>query len=186
MNSDYLTPVASTAAIIISTAKVGYALYRHITRHKREAQKHVRQAEIEVREVISHVETDLTIEIDDVTDIVSSSTLDVMDNTVAVQRKVKRRQKAPFRAYLVKIGKAKFGMLKRNEANRMCVRKFLYDACVIKGVLARHIIDNIDFATEMVFIPMAYELNEMAVRHTTVAKDRDAVAAVLGRNCDHN
>jgi hypothetical protein len=186
MNSEYLSPIVSTAIILSGTVKVGYAYYRHLTRHRREANKHIATAENEVREVATWVETDLTLEIDDVTDVVSSQALDVMDNTITVQRKVKRRQKAPFRAYLVKIGKAKFGLLKRNEANKMCVRKFLYDACVIKGVLARHIIENIDFATEMVFIPMAYELNEMAVRSTTLAKDRDAVAAVLGRDCNHN
>lgn len=186
MNAEYLSPVAQSAIILSGAVQVGYAVYRRLTRHNRKAKQFIATAESEVREVITHVEADLSLEIDDVTDIVSNDTLDVMDTSVAIKRKVKRRCKAPFRAYLVKIGKARFGLLKRNEANRMCVRKFLYDACVVKGVLARHIIENIDFATEMVFIPMAYELTEMAVQHTTAGKDRNAVATILGRDSGCN
>jgi len=181
MNSEYLSPVAQSAIILSGTVQVGYVFYKYLTRYKRQAAKYISIAETEVRDVSSHVETDFTLEIDDVTDVVSSNTLDVMDSSVAVKRKVKRRCKAPFRAYLVKIGKARFGLLNRNEANKMCVRKFLYDACVVHGVLARHIIENIDFATEMVFIPMAYELTEMAIHSTKMSKERDAVATILGR-----
>lgn len=110
--------------------------------------------------------------------MVSALALDTIETSGKVKRRV--RAKAPFRAYLVKIGKAKFGRLRNSEANRLCVRKYLFDACVEHGVMARHIMDNVDFATEMVFIPSASELARLAIKHTQFNVDCKGIEAELG------
>jgi len=166
--------------------KVGWSLYQHFNRHKVRADKIVIQVDSDIKDVIDQVNTDMVLELDDVTDKESNAALDVVDNSIITRRSVKRRCKAPFRAYLVKTGKAKFGLLKRNQANYMCVRKFLYDLCVQHGVLARHINDNLDFATELVFVPMKSDLQRLAIKKTNRTKELGAVADILGRDpSDH-
>jgi hypothetical protein len=68
----------------------------------------------------------------------------------------------------------------------MCVRKFLYDACVSHGVLARHINENLDFAVEMVFIPTKSDMIRMAMRKTAAVSDCTKVAALLGSDVGDN
>jgi len=148
------------------------------------ARKIVDKVNIEVGQVFDCIESSNIDVVDDVADIVSNNAIDSVDTVGKVKRRV--RCKAPFRAYLVKIGKAKFGRLKRNEANRMCVRKYLYDNCIEHGVLARHIMDNVDIATEMVFIPSASELKRLAVKKTQYNLDCKMVETHLGIDLDCN
>jgi len=168
----------------IGILKLGKSVFDHFNRHNTVARKCIDKAENEVRAALNHMDSANVDEIDDVTDLVSANVMDSVENNVVAKRKV--RSKAPFRAYLIKIGKAKFGKLKLNEANRMCVRKYLYDACIGHGVLARHIVENVDFATELVFIPTAAELTRLAVKHTRLVQDNKKVASILGVDTTDN
>jgi hypothetical protein len=104
--------------------------------------------------------SDLTL--DEVTVEVDDGVLDTID--VGSKKKRRPRARAPFRSWLVKVGKAKFGTPRKTEGNRMCVRKYLYDHCVEHGVLARHVWENVDIATEMVFVPTDMELQCAAIQ----------------------
>jgi hypothetical protein len=90
------------------------------------------------------------------------------------------RHKGQFRNYLVQQGKAKFGCPVRNEANRLVVRKHLYDVCSDHGLIARHINDHLDVATELVFIPSQDQLIALAIPHTVLSKTRLQVSEDLG------
>jgi len=89
----------------------------------------------------------------------------------AVKKRI-RKHRGSYRNYLVQVGQAKFGCPSRNEANRLCVRKHLFDTCVADGLLARHINDHIDIATELVFIPSRSHLTAAAIRHTELSRLR--------------
>jgi len=90
------------------------------------------------------------------------------------------RKKAQFRNYLVQQGQAKFGCPIRNEANRLVVRKYIFDVCVERGLIARHINDHIDIATELVFVPSRTQLTALALNFTELTKTRRQVANDLG------
>ncbi len=96
-----------------------------------------------------------------------------------VNGKIPRRKRGSFRNFLVMQGKAKFGTPKLTEANRMCVRKYLYDICKEHHVLPRHIVDNLDFAVEMVMIPSEPELKALALRKSVQSKTRSLVRKAL-------
>ncbi len=105
----------------------------------------------------------------------------VIDSTEEVQNIIKKRKhRGLFRNYLKVQGKAKFGCPSDTPANRMVVRKYLVDLCVDKGLLARHIVDNVDFAVSMVFVPSHQEVMAAAVSHTQKAKDRGWLLKKLG------
>lgn len=126
--------------------------------------------------VAKAAEEQLTYEINAPTD----DTTEVVEllNKKAVGRAVKH--KGSFRNYLVQTGKAKFGCPTRNEANRLVVRKFIYDLCADHGLIARHINDHIDIATELVFIPSRDQLIALAMAHTELSKVRLGVSHDLG------
>ncbi len=106
-----------------------------------------------------------------------SSTVCVEDSLANPEPDVKRAVKhaGSFRNFLVKSGQAKFGCPTRNEANRLVVRKYLYDICVDHGLLARHIVDHLDIATELVFVPSNNILVAAAIRHTQLSVARQEV-----------
>jgi len=173
-----MAPTLLKIVVVAGLAYCGKKAYDYYYRHRAVARAVINQVNSEVQTVIDHVNDVIVDEVDDVTTIVSANAIDSSDNSGGVKRRV--RSKAPFRAYLVKIGKAKFGLLRRTDANILCVRKYLYDNCILHGVLARHINDNVDFATELVFVPMRDELCKLALKHTSVVSDCHSVAAVLG------
>jgi len=177
----FVSPPTQAVFIAASAIKVGVCLWKHLNRHKIQANTIIKQTENQVADVIKRVEEETLVGIDDLTDEAVGA-VDVLDSTTPKRRKLRKRCKAPFRAYLVKVGKAKFGLLKRSEANYMCVRKFLFDECVQHGLVARHIVENLDFATEMVFVPMAYELSKLAIKHTETVNNNNIVASLLGRD----
>jgi len=90
------------------------------------------------------------------------------------------RHKGYFRHYLVQSGQAKFGCPVRSEANRLVVRKYLYEVCVERGLIARHINDHVDIATELVFIPSREQLTALAIPHTGLSVIRHKVNHDLG------
>lgn len=168
----------------ISVIKTGIAVFNYLNRHRRSAERIIRKTNTEVVDVIRQYDNNLLPEIDDVTAVVRPTTIDTLDHIQPIRRRV--RIKAPFRAYLVRCGKAKFGQIRISEANRLVVRAYLYNICVSHGVLARHIADNLDFATRMVFVKLKSDLVEMAVNKTKTVKDCASVAAYLGGNLGNN
>jgi hypothetical protein len=114
-------------------------------------------------------------------------TAESYDDTTAVETdlfefeaKKAVRHKGRFRNFLVTQGRAKFGCPRRCEANRLVVRKHLHDVCVEHGLIARHINDHLDFATEMVFIPTKNQLLAQALSHTELSRLRAEVLRDLG------
>ncbi len=101
------------------------------------------------------------------------------DGATKLEKTAARRHKGVYRNHLVQVGQAKFGCPTRNEANRLTVRKFLYDTCVSDGLLARHINFNIDVATELVFVPSRHQLTAAAIRHTELSRLRQGVLTDL-------
>ncbi len=91
-----------------------------------------------------------------------------------------KRRRGLFRNHLKHCGKMKFGCPADTPANRLVVRKYLVDICVDKGVKARHINMNVDYAVSMVFVPSKYEVEAAAVAHTSVARDRGRLYRILG------
>lgn len=71
-------------------------------------------------------------------------------------------------------GKARFGPLRYSEANRLVVRKYLYDICVQKKMRARHIAEHLDLAVQVVLVPSKSELVAAAVGACDVAVERRA------------
>jgi hypothetical protein len=95
-------------------------------------------------------------------------------------KKVARKHKGSFRTYLVQMGKAKFGTPTQTEANRLVVRKYLYDLCRERGLVARHIVDHLDMATALVFVPSREELVSLAITQTALSRDRGRIRKGLG------
>jgi len=94
--------------------------------------------------------------------------------------KRKIRKRGLFRNHLIQIGKAKFGCPTRTGANLLCVRKYLYDACVEHGLITRHIAMNLDFAVEAVFVPSTSDILARAVSHTKKARSQVAKRNLFG------
>jgi hypothetical protein len=172
---EYFAPATQTAVITYGVFKIAKMTYSRLFGHRDAL---ISQAQRMIESVSSEMEYGMDLEIDEVTDAVPQTVMDSVDTKTTQKRRVRR--KAPFRAWLVKVGKAKFGLPNRTEANRMCVRKYLYDQCVDHGVLARHIWENVDFATEMVFIPSKVELVVAASKHTQHAKSKGSMMASFG------
>ncbi len=163
----------SDIAVAIIVGKVGYGYVVNWWKRRNLHKKYIKVAEddLNLTERITNNDNDDHIDIEDVL-----ATVDIEERT-PVRRRVRHR--GLFRSYLIQVGKAKFGTPTRTAANTMCVRKFLYDECVSHGVLARHIVDNLDFAVEAVYVPSRSELLAKAVRHTKLAEIRSAVGKKL-------
>lgn len=188
MDLSYLSNNTMNAVVAFKCAKLlvqgAWYLYKKTDCYK--VSQLQKEAEVEVQEVFDSLRDNVTETIDDVAEITTAGTVDTMDKTNAVRRKVKRRHRGSFRAYLVRIGKAHFGNLANTQANRLCVRKFLYDACVDHGVLARHIVENIDIATELVFVPTDNELRYRAVHKTNTVKRQLRLLSWFSRDSNVN
>jgi len=63
-----------------------------------------------------------------------------------------------FQAKLVKLAKSEFGLLKRTEANRLMVRKFLRDHMQDHGMRPTHIAEYLDVSVAIFFIPCRQDL----------------------------
>lgn len=99
------------------------------------------------------------------------------ENGVLLEDGVKITHRVPkerlrFCKWLAVQGKARFGPLRHTEANRLVVRRYLYDICRTKKVRARHIADNLDKAVAMVLIPTHEQVVEAAMNKHSVATNR--------------
>lgn len=188
MDLTYLSNTTVNVVVALKCAKLAvqgaWWLYKRTDRYKISQIQAVADGEVE--EVLTALSDKATETIDDVAEVTTAGTVDTMDKSNAVRRKVPKRKRGSFRAYLVRIGKAKFGNIKNTSANRMCVRKFLYDACVDHGVLARHIVENIDIATELVFVPTDTELKLRAVSQTNAVRRQLRLASWFAREPELN
>jgi len=172
---DYVSASTQTAVIGYTLYNIGRLTYARCFGRRAAL---ITQAERMVQKIVDELDNGAEYEIDDVTAVVAPNTMDAVDIKTSVKRRVKA--KAPFRSWLVKVGKAKFGLPSRTEANRMCVRKYLYDQCIDHGVLARHIWENVDFATEIVFLPTSTEMVTAALQHSKIVKNNKRMYASFG------
>lgn len=164
---------ASSVLVTVQIAKLVYGWGKYWYTKKSTAEKLIEIAEriVVLDEKIHDAPGDL-----DVNDALEE--VDLQVTAGKVRRRV--RHHGLFRNYLVMSARAKFGCPGRTGANVLVVRKFLYDLCVEHGVLARHIVENLDFAVEVVFMPSTADLLAKAVRHTKRYEERTRVRDELG------
>lgn len=82
------------------------------------------------------------------------------------------RKSGPFIAYIVVQAKAEFGLLKRLEANRLMVRKFLLELMKAQGMRPTHIAQHLDIAVAMVFVPSDSDIIAHKINATREVYDR--------------
>jgi hypothetical protein len=169
-----------TVALVCGVAAVsaGVFVYRWWS-HWREIRELVAKADAEVREVMSS---------DDGEDLAINHFLDVASEqleyskTEAPKRRVRRHCRGLFRKYLIRQIKAKFGTVADTAANRLVLRKYGYDICREHGVIARHIVENLDFAVEAALIPSDRDLVNRAMKHSEERARRKTLLDRLGGN----
>ncbi len=157
---------SATAALAVVVGKSVYGWGKHWWNKKTLRELYINRA------AVAQVEMELAPEssLDDLEDEINFSGV---GPTPDPRRLV--RHKGCFRNYLVRSAQAKYGCPSRNEANRLVVRKYLYDLCTERGLLARHIVEHLDVATELVFIPNKSQLTAAAIRHTELSTLRRGV-----------
>nr|QDH91117.1 MAG: hypothetical protein H4Rhizo441558_000001 [Riboviria sp.] len=74
-----------------------------------------------------------------------------------------------FQAKLIKLAKSEFGLLKRTEANRLMVRKFLRDHMKDHGMRPSHIAEHLDVSVAIFFIPCRQDVRAHQVGASNVA-----------------
>lgn len=77
---------------------------------------------------------------------------------------------------MARAAKAEFGLLKRTEANRLVVQKFIRDAMRDRNMRPTHIAWYLPLAVEAAFIPTRYDILAKKIAAT------DAVAEIEARN----
>jgi hypothetical protein len=92
------------------------------------------------------------------------------------ERTVLARRRSQFVAYCIRKTKFKFGLLRRTEANRLMVRKFVVDIMVERGVRDSHIYNQVDDVTELTFVPNEADVirAEMRSAHQVVEMEYQA------------
>lgn len=94
-----------------------------------------------------------------------------------------------FQAKLVKLAKSEFGLLKRTEANRLMVRKFLRDHMRDHGMRPSHIAEHLDVGVACFFIPCRQDViahqvgssNKAQVMEQMIQTQWESVFRPLGR-----
>jgi len=155
--------MALKTLVCVGAATIGVLGYRYWQdRHLRRV---VNDASAQIQEVFS----------------VDEDEVDYLETSLPVIPKlVAKRHNALFRNFLLREAQAKFGVIRDVEANRLVVRKYLYDICVARNVRTRHIVENLDFSVSTFFIPTHDRLVALAVPKTTAYKAAVGVLAALG------
>lgn len=78
-----------------------------------------------------------------------------------------------YSAYCARLAKAEFGLLKRTEANRLMVQKFIRDEMRSHNVRPTHVSFLLPIAVEATFLPTQSDLLAAQLRSTTDWVDRD-------------
>ena len=166
MGASEYSAVVALAAVV---GKVSYGWAKHWWTRKT------------LREIYIGRASAVQLEIEDAPDDIISE----YDDSPPDEKPVTVKHRGSFRNYLVRCGQAKFGCPVRNEANRLTVRKYLYDLCVERKLIARHIVDHLDIATELVFVPSRNQIIAAAIRHTELSQARNEVhRSLTGRLAD--
>lgn len=85
-----------------------------------------------------------------------------------------------YAAYCGKLAKAEFGLLRRTEANRLMVQKFLRDEMRSHNVRNAHIAQILPIAVEVSFVPNSAEVMARQLRATTSFVEADAMLTGWG------
>jgi hypothetical protein len=88
-----------------------------------------------------------------------------------------KRNKGRFLAKVVVFAKAKFGKTSRTEANRLMVRKFLYDLMCERGMRNAHIAQHLDVCVALFFVPSNAQIKAEQVASTREAVSRSILAS---------
>lgn len=78
-----------------------------------------------------------------------------------------------FQSKLITLAKSEFGLLKRTEANRLMVRKFMRDHMREHGVRPSHIAAHLDKSVAIFFIPTKMDIEAVQVGATSLAHERN-------------
>lgn len=83
-------------------------------------------------------------------------------------------KRGKFQAKLIQIAKAEFGLLRRTEANRLMVRKFLRDHMREHGMRPTHIAQHLDVSTACFFIPSEQDMiaHQLGASREALSRDR--------------
>lgn len=87
----------------------------------------------------------------------------------------KHYSRGTFQAKVIKIAKAEFGYLKRSEANRLMVRKYMRDVMRDRGMRPSHIAHHVDMCVAIFFIPSRMDMEAHQIGATRDAHQRDVV-----------
>jgi hypothetical protein len=82
-------------------------------------------------------------------------------------------KKSSFRAKLIMMAKTEFGHLKRTEANRLMVRKFMRDQMRERGLRPSHIVAHLDISVACFFVASQQEIAAHQVGATFEAQRRE-------------
>lgn len=90
-----------------------------------------------------------------------------------------------FRAHMVMLAKAEFGLLKRLESNRLMVRKFLLGEMRSHGLRPQHIAAQLDIIVSLFFIPsdadvVAHQVGATATAFAQEEKMHDSWESYYG------
>jgi hypothetical protein len=88
-----------------------------------------------------------------------------------------KRNKGRFLAKVVVFAKAKFGKCTRSEANRLMVRKFLFDLMVERGMRNAHIAQHLDICVALFFVPSNAQIKAEQIASTREAVSRSILAS---------
>jgi hypothetical protein len=87
----------------------------------------------------------------------------------------KRYSRGAFQAKVIKVAKAEFGYLKRSEANRLMVRKYMRDLMRDRGMRPSHIAHHVDICVAIFFIPSRVDMEAHQIGAARDAHERNSV-----------
>lgn len=91
---------------------------------------------------------------------------------VKKQTRTRRRYSPKFVAVCTVQAKNRFGVMERNTANFMVVRRFIGDLMAEHGMRPTHISIHLDMAVEAFFVPSIHQLEAQRFRRTQAAQHR--------------
>lgn len=92
----------------------------------------------------------------------------------------KHARRTRYLPLLIRAMKAQEGLIKDNAANRMMLRKKIFNHATEYGLRPTHIQEIIDIAIEMVLLPSDKDIQAAQVRRTNAVKSRWAEFAAWG------
>jgi hypothetical protein len=78
-----------------------------------------------------------------------------------------------FQAKVIVAAKAEFGLLRRTEANRLMVRKYMRDRMRDHGMRPSHVNQHLDVSVAIFFVPSKHDLMAHQLGASRVVAERD-------------